>query len=283
MRIRGVMWWFLEKLFKSESLADKFITVNKQAKLLHKKEQEIYKQTLKFEKKNQLIVSFDYLLYDFQIYCKFIEKYKENFELKYNGNFYDLLDNLTLVKRFLDIWYYWASWIYLRKAFEERIDMMSLKKYGDKKKDNLWYILKQKKPNKWPMTFEKDEVYKIYTYLSKKYAHHHQKIEKIEFNGNRYLKMKKLSIILIVTICSITLQMVNSDEVEKYRGNKIDNPGEEYEYYAHYIRLITWYGGASRFENSLKSSGMKKYKFKKVWKWINLKKWIKDFDEKEKN
>ena len=89
------------------------------------------------------------------------------------------------------------------------------------------------------MTFEKDEVYKIYTYLSKKYAHHHWKIENIEFNGNRYLKMKKLSIILIVTICSITIQMVESDEVEKYWENKIDNPGEEYLYYVYYIRLIT--------------------------------------------
>jgi hypothetical protein len=58
--------------------------VNKQAKLLHKKEQEIYKQTMKFEKKNPLVASFDYLLYDFQIYCEFIEKYRNEFELKYD-------------------------------------------------------------------------------------------------------------------------------------------------------------------------------------------------------
>lgn len=272
------MLWFFDKLLKGESPADRFITVNKQAKLLHKKEQEIYKKTKEFEKKYSLIASFDFLLYDFQVYCEFIEKYKENFELKYNGNFYDLLDNLALVKRFLEIWYYLSAWIYLRKAFEERIDMMSLKKYGNNKKDNLWYIIELKKPNEWPMTFEKDEVYKIYSYLSEKYAHHHQKIENIEFDGNWYLKMKSLSIILIVTICSITLQMIDSDKVEEYRGNKIDKPGEEYEYYAYYVRLVTWNSGANWFINSLENSGIQDFEFKEQ-KWLNLEKWIKHSDE----
>ena len=42
------MLWFLDILLKNKSKKDKFITINKQAKLLHKKEQEIYKQTMKF-------------------------------------------------------------------------------------------------------------------------------------------------------------------------------------------------------------------------------------------
>ena len=74
------MLWFLDILLKNKSKKDKFITINKQAKLLHKKEHEIYKQTMKFEKKNLLVASFDYLLYDFQIFCEFIEKYKDEFE-----------------------------------------------------------------------------------------------------------------------------------------------------------------------------------------------------------
>ena len=97
------MLWFLEKLFKSESPADKFITVNKQAKLLHEKEQEIYKQTMKFEKKNSMILDYDYLFYDFQILCEFVEKYREDFKLQYNWDVSDLLDYFSLVLRFLKI------------------------------------------------------------------------------------------------------------------------------------------------------------------------------------
>lgn len=41
---------FSKRIFKHESPADKFITVNKQANLLYKKEQEIYKKTKEFEK-----------------------------------------------------------------------------------------------------------------------------------------------------------------------------------------------------------------------------------------
>lgn len=45
------MMCFLKRIFKYEIPGDKYITVNKQAIELHEKEQKIYKETLKFEKK----------------------------------------------------------------------------------------------------------------------------------------------------------------------------------------------------------------------------------------
>jgi len=73
----------LKKIFLSESPADKYITVNKQAKLLHKKEQEIYKQTIKFEKRYHMFLDLDYLFYDFQIFCEFISKCKKESAIRY--------------------------------------------------------------------------------------------------------------------------------------------------------------------------------------------------------
>ena len=73
------MWNVFSDILHKSSPAEKYITVNNQAILLHKKEQDIYKATIKFEQEYSLFLDFDYLFYDFQILCEFIEKYKEDF------------------------------------------------------------------------------------------------------------------------------------------------------------------------------------------------------------
>lgn len=276
MRIRGVMWWFLEKLFKSESPADKFITVNKQAKLLHKKEQEIYKQTMKFEKKNPLVASFDYLLYDFQIFCEFIEKYKDELELKYDWDMFELLNYFSLVLRFLRIWYYESSWIYVRKAFEYWLNMFYSGKKSVWTRKKIQFIIDKKKAKGWPMMFDVDEVYKIYSYLSDKFTHFNWNTVNIKFDKRKIFEMDSVFVITIITISNMTVNLIDDGILLKYWKNKIDNPVEEYIYYANYIWPLVWSWFISGCQYWFKNACA----FYELWKSLDLEKWIKDFDEK---
>jgi hypothetical protein len=89
------------------------------------------------------------------------------------------------------------------------------------------------------MNFDSREVYKLYIYLSENYTHYHFNFEDIKFDSSKYFEIKKLLIVVIITICNITIQMIDDDKVQKYWVNEIDNPAEEYLIYAYYLRLLT--------------------------------------------
>lgn len=265
-------------IFHQKSPAEKFITINKQVIELHRKEQKIYKETLKFEKRHQIISSFDYLFYDFQIYCEFIENNKKNFNLKYDWEFYDLLDNFSLVMRFLKIWYYETCGIYIRKTFEEWVKLISWEEWNKNFKKGLEKIINLRISEIWPMIFDLEEVYKLYKYLSEKYTHHHWNVENIEFNASNYLEIEWLSIMIIITICNITVQLADFDEVEKHWKDKIEQPVEEYTEYRSYIwplvssAFISWCH--TWFMQGMDYTNINDFDFWKSWKWLNLYKWI---------
>lgn len=273
--------WFRSK--HSNAYADEHIMVNKSAFELHKKEEEIYYKTIKFEKDYSIFIDFDYLFYDFQIYCEFIEKNKKNFNLEYDWNFYDLLDNFSLVLRFLKIWHYNLCWIYLRKAFEERIYMISCGKCGRNVKNNLEYILKQRISDSWPLIFDKDEVYKMYTYLSEKYTHNHINVLDIEFNDEKYLEIEWISVMTIIIIANITTQLVDIDEVERRWLDIIDYPIEEHIQYCSYIWPLiasAWFSWCHIWlENMVHYTDIQNFDFWKLWKWLDLSKWIYNYKD----
>jgi hypothetical protein len=74
---------FTEVFHQKPPLED-YIEIKNQALFLHNKEQEIYESTLEFEKKNEIICSFDYLFYNLQISCEFLERFKDDFNLTIN-------------------------------------------------------------------------------------------------------------------------------------------------------------------------------------------------------
>ncbi len=274
------MWHIPTDIFQQESPSDKFIKVNKLYFDLYKKEQKILKETKEFEDSHKMISNFDYLFYDFQIFCEFIEKNKNNFNLQYSWEFYDLLDNFSLIMRFLKTWYYESCWIYIRKTFEDWVKMFSKDK---NMKKWLGQIINSKVSDIWPMIFNTDEVYKLYNYLSNKYTHHHRNINDIKFDMDKYLEIEWLSVMIIITICCITVQLVEYDEIEEHRCDKIDNPVEEYTQYCNYIwplissALFSWCH--SWFESSYYYTNIKNYEFINWEKWLDFNKWIYNYKE----
>ena len=279
------MFHVFKDIFHQASSNEKYITVNKQSLFLNEKEQRIFKETLKFEKKHADISSFDYLYYDFQIFCDFLEKYKTEFEINYVWDFHELLENFSLVMRFLKIWYYEPCWIYIRKTFEEWLKLLSGDAWNKNVKSKLKIILNLRISEIWPMIFDLDEVYKLYKYLSEKYTHNHWNITDIKFDWKKYLEIEWISVIIIITICNITIQMAKYEAVEKHWNDKIENPIDWYPQYCSYIwPLITsWFISwpQFRFENMLKYTSIQDFDFGKQWKWLNLYKWIYDYKKIE--
>jgi len=269
---------FFLKIFKKEKLANKAITINRQAIELNKKEQEIYKETIKFKEKSDL--SCDYLFYDFQILCEFITKYKSDLQIEYDWNPAELLDYFSLALRFLQIGHYETCGIYIRKAFEYRLKIFCLDEKQEHFSDQLKWIIKKQKSDEWPMTFESNEVYKIYKYLSNKFTHFHWNNIEINFDKKQYMELNSLFTITIISISNITINLIEPEILLKYRTNRIENPVEEYLYYAEYIWQLVWSNIASWcqhwFMNTLKYSWIKDFDFEKYWKWLDLDKWIKD-------
>lgn len=282
MKIGRVMWNIFSDVLHQASPAEKYITINNQAILLHKKEQEIYKKTIKFEKEYSLFLDFDYLFYDFQILCEFIEKYKEDFWIKYNWELPDLLGLFSLVLRFLRLWYYETSWMYLRKSFEEWSKIFCLDDGKKNCKNKVEWIINAQKSDGWPMMFEIDEVYKLYTYLSEKYSHYHWNFTDIKFDKNKFIEIENLTIILIVTISNMTINLTSMEWLTKHWNDKIDNPVDDYNFYWAYVWPLTRSAFVSgchfRFVNSLQWTQIQKFEFKNWEKWLILNKWIKNFD-----
>ena len=273
----------LSKIFKEETPADKFITVNKQALELHGKEEKIYLETLNFEKKNAPFIDFDYLFYDFQILCEFIEKYKEDLEIKYNNDLSNILDLFTLVLKFLRLWYYESCWMYLRKAFEERVNMFCLKDNISHYKDKLDRIIKTKRSDDGPMIFETNEVYKLYSYLSDNYSHHLWNFTDIKFDKQKFLEIENITIMLIITISNITLNLAPIDKINKHANDKINKQVDDYDFYWAYIWPITRSGFVSWcqfwFQNAIRFTWIPKFEFKNWDKWLDLSKWIRSKDD----
>lgn len=272
------------KIFKKERLANRVITINRQAIELNKKEQEIYKETIKFEDKSDL--SCDYLFYDFQILCEFITKYKNDLQIEYEWNPAELLDYFSLSLRFLQIGHYEACGIYIRKAFEYRTTNFCINKSKRNCRDRLERIIEQKKSDDWPMIFDPNEVYKIYKYLSNNFTHFQWNNIDINFDKQQYLELNSLFTITIITISNITINLIESEILLKYRTNRIENPVEEYLYYAEYIWQLVWSNMASWcqhwFMNTLKYSWIKNFDFWNLWKWLDLDKWIKNYEVYQK-
>lgn len=266
------------KIFRKEKLTDRAITINRQAIELNKKEQEIYKKTIMFENKSDL--SCDYLFYDFQILCEFITKYKNDLQIEYDWNPAELLDYFSLALRFLQIGHYETCGIYIRKAFEYWTTNFCANKSRNNCRNRLERIIEQKKSDKWPMKFDSTEVYKIYKYLSNNFTHFQWNNIDINFDKQQYLELNSLFTITIITISNITINLIKPETLLKYRKNRIDNPVEEYLYYAEYIWPLVWSGMVSWcqhwFMNTLKYSWIKDFDFEKYGKWLDLNKWIKD-------
>ena len=281
MRIRGVMFkWFRSK--HSNAYADEHIMVNKSAFELHKKEEEIYYKTIKFEKDYSIFIDFDYLFYDFQILCEFVEKYREDFKLQYNWDVSDLLDYFSLVLRFLKIWYYETCWIYIRKLFELWTKMFCLDEHINKFDQRLRWIIDNKISDWWPMLFNSKEVYKLYSYLSERFTHNNLNQSDIDFDKRKYIEIHNLSIVIIITISNITINLIKIDDLEKHWRDKVNNPVEEHVHYWAFVWPLTRWGVFSwcniRFEEALKWTWIQKFQFKNWEIWLTLNKWIKNFD-----
>lgn len=270
-------------LFNQNDLADKYITVLNKTKKIQKKENEIKKETINFEIKHSFTSSFEYLFYDFQIFIEFIEKFKDNMNLKYEWNFSDILDDLTFMYRFLKLWYYEVCWFYLRNMFEFWLDCFCLDKKISRKKDKLDRIIKKKKANEWPMKFITTEVYKLYEYLSKYYTHQHKSTDEYKFDEKKYLEIEGLSVVILITISNITANLIDGDLLFKYSKEKINAPIDWYFFYENYIWPLIWYYWrswcTSRFENLLKYTNIQNIKFNNWDIWFDLYKRIYNYQD----
>lgn len=270
----------VKSLLPSPSTAEQHITALKIAYELHDKEQNIYKKTIEFIDENKYEYSLDYLFYDFQILTEFIGRFYNELNIQIKQEEFDATSQLLwLANRFLQIGHYDAAWSYLRKAFESWVSCLHGWTATTNTKDKIMWLVKQRKYDSGILFLDGDEVYKIYQYLSNKYTHRTTITSDIAFKKDTYIELSWTMTVLIIIMSYLVVDMIDGDELVKYRQKDIQNPIDDYKFYAAYIWPLV--GSAivssskSWFLNGLNASKIQEYEFKNEV-WLDLSKWIRE-------
>lgn len=271
----------VKSLLSSPSMAEQHITAVKIAYELHDKEQNIYKETIKFIEENKYDQSLDYLFYDFQILCEFVGRFYKELNIQIKQEDLDATSELLwLANRFLQIGHYDAAWSYLRKAFESRVSCFYV---GDAKTDmkaKIIWLIKHRKYDSEVLFLDENEVYKIYQYLSNKYTHRTNITSDISFKEDTYIQLSWTMTVLIIVMSYLVVDMIDGDELVKYRQKDILNPIDDYKFYAAYIWPLVGSGIISSsknwFLNGLNDSKIQEYEFRDKTVGLDLTKRIRE-------
>ena len=279
------MWSGIEFIY-SDPLSEQDVTAMQFARKLHIQEQIIYQQTREFVDKNHTFVSMDYLFYDFQILCEFIERFYNELTISYEDkSLNNTLDILWLAIRFLQIGHYDAVGMYIRKAFESWVSCFYNGKVTNNFKEKIKWLTNNKKEDWWPLYLDSEEIYKIYKYLSNQYTHQIITNGDIAFDKKKYLQLHWLFTITLIVMSYLIVNMTQESVLLKYRKNDIKKPVGNYKFYAAYIwplvgsGLVSW--SQYWFENVLPYTWLQLYDFwnKKTEDiWLNLDIWLRKFE-----